>query len=138
MRFSPSWGVREADRPACPLHQPGGSGARGEPTVPLKGNVVLHKGLKVLPLLHHVVHRLLSVPQMVPRVSFQLVPKGSEQAIAVKTKCWSRPFRNELSSSKTMMLHGRPSKETFHTEKRYSFNSLTVRDPSQIPGAGEH
>ena len=125
------------DLPACCI-TPAGSGTHGEPTVLLKGNVVLHKGLKVLPLLHHVVHRLLPVPEVVPRVSFQLVPKGSEQAIAAETKRWSRPFRNELSSSKTMMLHGRPSKETFHTEKRYSSNSLAVQDPSQIPGAGEH
>lgn len=67
MYFSPSWGGSGmlTDLTARCI-TPRGSGTHVEPTVLLKGNVVLHKGLKVLPLLHHVIHRLLSVPEMVP------------------------------------------------------------------------
>lgn len=59
----------------------------------LKGNVVFHEGLKILPLPYHVVHGLLAVLQMVPRVALQLVAQSSEQAIAVKTKMLVKIFQ---------------------------------------------
>lgn len=44
-------------------------------------HVVLHKRLKVLPVVLHVPHRLLAQPQVPPGVALQLVAKGTEQAV---------------------------------------------------------
>lgn len=60
--------------------------SRREPTMFLKGNVIFYKGFKIFPLLYHVVHCLLSVLEMIPGVSLQLIAKSSEQAIASKPK----------------------------------------------------
>lgn len=67
--------------------------SRGEPTMFLKGNVVFHKGLEIPPLLYHVVHCLLSVLEVIARVSLQLVAKRSEQAVAIKTKTLVKTFQ---------------------------------------------
>lgn len=72
---------------------PGGSSVPREPTMFLKGNVIFYEGLEILPLLYHVVHCLLSVLEMVSRVSLQLITKGSEQAIAIKTKTLVKTFK---------------------------------------------
>lgn len=58
----------------------------------LKRNVIFNKGFKIFPLLYHVVHCLLSVPEMIPGVSLQLITKSSEQAIAMKTKTMVKTF----------------------------------------------
>lgn len=59
----------------------------------LKGNVIFHEGLKVLPLPYHVVHGLLTMLEMVPRVALQLVAQSPEQAIAVKTEMLGKIFQ---------------------------------------------
>lgn len=59
----------------------------------LKGNVIFHEGLKILTLPYHVVHGLLSVLKVVPRMALQLVAQRSEQAIAVKTKTLVKIFQ---------------------------------------------
>ena len=46
-----------------------------------EGYFILHKRLKVLPVVTHVLDRLLSQTQVTSRVPFQLVPKGTEQAV---------------------------------------------------------
>lgn len=48
----------------------------------LKGHIVLHERLKILPLLYHVIHRLLAVPEVVPRVALELVTQGTKQTVA--------------------------------------------------------
>lgn len=64
----------------------------------LKRNVVFHEGLKIFALPYHVVNGLLSVLEMVPRMTLQLITQSSEQAIAVKTKMLVKVFQNCLSS----------------------------------------
>lgn len=54
----------------------------GAHTMLVKGHIVLHEGLEVPALPHHVLHRLLAVPQVVPGVPLQLVPQRPEQAVA--------------------------------------------------------
>lgn len=65
----------------------------------LEGDVVLHEGLKVCPLLDHVGHGVLPVLEVVPRVALQLVPKGPEEAVpgggGRKTGRLRRPTRLE-------------------------------------------
>lgn len=55
----------------------------------LKGHIIFHKGFELLPLLYHVVHRLLAMSEVVSGVSLKLVTKGPEQTIAKgrETKC---------------------------------------------------
>lgn len=48
----------------------------------LKGHIILHERLKILPLLYHVIHRLLAVPEVVPRVALELVTQGTKQTVA--------------------------------------------------------
>lgn len=50
-------------------------------TVLCEGNIVLYKGLKVLPVSLHVLYSLLTHPQVSPGVAFQLIPQSSEQAV---------------------------------------------------------
>lgn len=49
--------------------------------------------IKIFTLPYHVVHGLLSVLQMVPRMALQLVAQRSEQAIAVKAKTLVKIFQ---------------------------------------------
>ena len=51
------------------------------PTVICEGDVVLHKGLKVLPMGLHVLDRLLAQVNVSPGVALQLVPQSSEQTV---------------------------------------------------------
>lgn len=48
----------------------------------LKGYIILHKRLKILPLLYHVIHRFLAMSEVVPRVPLKLVTEGPKQTIA--------------------------------------------------------
>lgn len=58
--------------------------SHGAHTVFVKGHIVLHEGLEVPTLPHHVVHGLLAVAQVVPGVPLQLVSQGPEQAVAAE------------------------------------------------------
>lgn len=64
----------------------------------LKRNVIFHEGLKIFTLPYHVVNGLLSVLEMVPRMTLQLITQSSEQAIAVKTEMLVKSFKTALSS----------------------------------------
>ena len=44
--------------------------------------VIFHKGLEILPVFHHVVGCILSVPVVVPHVAIQLIPKCTKQAVS--------------------------------------------------------
>lgn len=54
-------------------------------TVVIKRHIVLHKGLKVLAVVHHVLDHLLPVAVVVATVALQLVPQGPEQTVAETT-----------------------------------------------------
>lgn len=56
----------------------------GDHTVFLKGHIILHKRLKILPLLYHVIHRFLAMFEVVPRVPLKLVTEGPKQTIATE------------------------------------------------------
>ena len=65
-------------------------------TVVIKRHIVLHKGLKVLAVVHHVLDHLLPVAIVVAAVALQLVPQGPEQTVAETTTV------NSLHSGWTM------------------------------------
>lgn len=83
------WGW--ADDPAWLLKDPG---SHSEPTMLLKRNIIFHEGLEIFTLPYHVVNRLLSVSEMVPGVTLQLISQSSEQAIAVETEMLVRVFQS--------------------------------------------
>lgn len=51
-----------------------------------KRDVILNKGLKVVPMRHHIINSLLSKTQVITRVTLQLVTESSEQTVPAGDK----------------------------------------------------
>ena len=51
-------------------------------TMAVKGNIILHKRFKVLAVSAHVLHYLMPMLEVMAAMTFKLVSKGTEQAVA--------------------------------------------------------
>ncbi|KAL2296620.1 hypothetical protein Nmel_015943 [Mimus melanotis] len=58
-------------------------------------HIILHEGLEVPALPHHELHGVLPVLQVVPGVPLQLVPQGTEQAVAAEKEMRSGCVRQQ-------------------------------------------
>lgn len=55
----------------------------------VKGHIILHKRLKILSLLYHVIHRFLAMSEVVLRVTLELVTKCPKQTVATQRETTS-------------------------------------------------
>lgn len=104
-RTHTSFQTKLPKRPSCiRQHLPATVAEDWSLTVVIKRHIVLHKGLKVLAVVHHVLDHLLPVAVVVAAVALQLVPQGPEQTVAETTTVNSLHFSWIMQQSTVFTL----------------------------------